>query len=284
LKIITNDYGCGTSSSIFDYNIKDVCVVSEQDWEKVFDLKDDVFLVGHDFLLYMWDTPEKIARWKAYPHAKILWCFERIDAIMLPWIQKSHFSLKMATQFVDDIYACDEDDCNKYNFKWMPQWASRRFFDQRESKITNDTFLFSGQAGKIEYGPRTSLLKFSQENKELSSKIFISNISRNFSWDDYISNFLSYKGILNPIGTFKGLNTRSYETLYAGRILLQQSLGSYDRHFDLLKDCKNVKFFETHDDLLRIISNESLEAVDDLNFFSKNSLFERFNTIGIKIE
>jgi hypothetical protein len=284
LKIITNDYGCGTSSSILDYNIEDVCVVSESDWEKVFDLNDDVFLVGHDFLFYMWDTPEKIQKWKSYPHAKLLWCFERIDAIIDIWMQKSHLSLRMASQFVDEIYACDEDDCNKYNLKWMPQWASRRFFDQRNKTILNQKILFSGQAGKIEYGSRTALLAFAQQNVSLKDKIQITNISRSLTWDDYIDNFLSYGGILNPIGLLKGLNTRAYEALYSGRILLQQTLGPYERHQDMLKDFKNVKFFETSDDLIRIIENESLEQINEISAFEKNSLFERFRNIGIEIK
>ena len=284
MKIITNDYGCGTSSSILDYNIEDVCVVSESDWEKVFDLNDDVFLVGHDFLFYMWDTPEKIQKWKSYPHAKLLWCFERIDAIIDIWMQKSHLSLRMASQFVDEIYACDEDDCNKYNLKWMPQWASRRFFDQRNKTILNQKILFSGQAGKIEYGSRTALLAFAQQNVSLKDKIQITNISRSLTWDDYIDNFLSYGGILNPIGLLKGLNTRAYEALYSGRILLQQTLGPYERHQDMLKDFKNVKFFETSDDLIRIIENESLEQINEISAFEKNSLFERFRNIGIEIK
>lgn len=284
MKIITNDYGCGTSSSILDYNIKDVCVVSENDWEKVFDLNDDVFLVGHDFLMYMWDTQEKIDRWKKYPHTKILWCFERIDAIMVPWIQKSHFSLKMAFQFIDDIFACDEDDCNKYGFKWMPQWASRRFFDQRNQVIIHNKMLFSGQAGKIEYGQRSDLLNFIQKNEVLIEKLQITNITRNLKWDDYINNFLSYSGILNPIGTFKGLNTRAYEALYSGRVLIQQTIGKYERHLEMLQSAKNIKFFETQEDLLRMISNEALLSVEDLVFFENNSIFKRFNNIGIKIE
>ena len=41
MKLVTNDYGCGTSSSIFDYGIKDVIVVSENDYEHVFDADDD---------------------------------------------------------------------------------------------------------------------------------------------------------------------------------------------------------------------------------------------------
>lgn len=284
MKLVTNDYGCGTSSSILDYNIEDVCVVSENDWEKVFDLNDDVFLVGHDFLFYMWDTPEKIQKWKSYPHAKLLWCFERIDAIIDIWMQKSHLSLRMASQFVDEIYACDEDDCNKYNLKWMPQWASRRFFDQRNNTILNQKILFSGQAGKIEYGSRTALLAFAQQNVSLKDKIQITNISRSLTWDDYIDNFLSYGGILNPIGLLKGLNTRAYEALYSGRILLQQTLGPYERHQDMLKGFKNVKFFETSDDLIRIIENESLEQVNEISAFEKNSIFERFRNIGIEIK
>ena len=70
MKIVTNDYGCGTSSSIFDYDIQDVLIVSENNYEHVFDADDDLFFVGHDFLLYLWDTPEKVDRWKNFKHSK----------------------------------------------------------------------------------------------------------------------------------------------------------------------------------------------------------------------
>jgi len=60
MKIVTNDYGCGTSSSILDYGVTDVILVSEDNYQHVFDADDDLFFVGHDFLLYLWDSPDKI--------------------------------------------------------------------------------------------------------------------------------------------------------------------------------------------------------------------------------
>lgn len=52
----------------------------------------------------------------------------------------------------------------------------------------------------------------------------------------------------------------------------------------MLQNVKNIKFFETQEDLLRMINNEALLSVEDLVFFENNSIFKRFNNIGIKIE
>lgn len=276
---VTNDYGCGTSSSILDYEISNVCVVSPNDWEKVFDLKDDVFLVGHDVLLYMWDTQEKVDRWKKFQYAKLVWCFERIDAILEPWMVKSHFSMQMIHQFADKIMACDEDDCDKYGYQWLPQWASRRFYDLRNHLHTNEGILFSGQASKIEYNPRTELLNKMIQDPYMTNMIKVTNVSRNFSWDQYINNFLSYKVILNPVGVVKALNTRAYESLYSGRILLQQTSGKYKRHQEMLEGIEHIKFFQTFDELKHIVINiDSISQNPDLAF-SQNSLFRRIEAI-----
>ena len=52
MKLVTLDYGCGTSSSILDYEIKDVVLVSENNYEHVYDIDDDLFFIGHDFLFF----------------------------------------------------------------------------------------------------------------------------------------------------------------------------------------------------------------------------------------
>ena len=56
MKLVTQDYGCGTSSSILDYGIEDVVLVSPTRYEHVFDIDDDLFFVGHDFLFFLWDS------------------------------------------------------------------------------------------------------------------------------------------------------------------------------------------------------------------------------------
>lgn len=256
---VTNDYGCGTSSAILDYRIANVCIVSPTDWEKVFDIDDDLFLVGHDVLLYMWDTQEKIERWRKFQHAKIVWCFERIDAIMAPWLQKSHFSMNMIKQFADKIYACDEDDCDKYGFPWLPQWGSRKFFDLRHRPAQHKKILFSGQAAKVEYNHRTALLNQILSDEQTKEKFHISNTSRSLTWDAYIDNFLNYSIILNPVGVVKALNTRAYEAIYSGRILLQQTEGEYSRHQEMLADVNHVVFFQNFQEL-----KEKLERIDDI--------------------
>lgn len=257
---VTNDYGCGTSSSILDYGIKNVCIVSPDDWEKVFDLDDDLFLVGHDVLLYMWDTQEKVDRWKKFQHAKIVWCFERVDAIIDVWLQKSHFSMSMIKQFADKIYACDEDDCDKYGFEWLPQWASRKFFDLRNRIPQHQKILFSGQASKIEYNYRTALLNKILSDDQTKEKFQVTNTSRSLTWDGYIDNFLNYSIILNPVGVVKALNTRAYEAIYSGRILLQQTAGKYRRHQEMLDPVNHIVFFETFEEL-----KEKLKSIDHVN-------------------
>ena len=283
MKLVTIDYGCGTSSSILDYGIKDVVLVSEDDYEHVFDVEDDLFFIGHDFLLFLWDTQEKVDRWKSFQHQKIVWCFERIDAIVPMWQQKSHYSISMIKKFADKIYACDEDDCDKYGYEWFPQWASCKFFNQRDNPITNNKILFSGQAGKPEYAYRNQFVNQVLQDPDLSNFLKLSNTSRTLGWQEYVDNLLSYSAVLNPVGILKGFNTRAYEVLYSGRLLLQHTYGDYKRHFELIQECPNVIHFSNIDTLKNKLSNADLSLKDTSGFFQKNNLFARFENKGIKI-
>ena len=102
MKFITNNYGCGTSSSILDYdNGEHGIIVSPQNWKHVLDTKEDVCLVGHDFLLYMWDNEEKVNLWKNFKYKIFVWCFERVDAIVDSWRQKSFFSINQIKKFTN---------------------------------------------------------------------------------------------------------------------------------------------------------------------------------------
>ena len=283
MKLVTIDYGCGTSSSILDYDIKDVIIVSEEKYEHVFDADDDLFFIGHDFLLFLWDTPDKVDRWKKFQYQKIVWCFERIDAIVPIWQQKSHYSISMIKQFADKVYACDEDDCDKYGYEWFPQWASCKFFDQRTSPIANNKILFSGQAGKPEYAYRNQFVNQVLQDPDLSNLLKLSNTSRTLGWQEYVDNLLSYSAVLNPVGILKGFNTRSYEVLYSGRMLLQHTYGNYKRHFDLINNCQNVILFADFKTLKNKLSNVDLNVVDTTDFFEKNNLFGRFKSKGIEL-
>ena len=285
MKIITQDYGCGTSSSIIDYNIEDVVIVDPNNYEHVFDIQDDLFFVGHDFLLFLWDTKEKVERWKANNFKKIVWCFERVDAIIPIWKQKSEFSIYMLQKFIDQIYVCDEDDAKLYG-DWMPQWASPIFYQMKDTPILKNNFLFSGQAGKPEYTARTKLLSEIFLDTEVKSKFDVTNISRTLVWEEYCKNLLSYPGVINPVGVLKAFNTRTYEVLYSGRLLLQQTIGSYNRHEKLIEDNKNVVLFQDFKDLKSKLSKIDL---NDLNresnlFFEKNNIFARFKEIGVELK
>lgn len=280
MKLVTQDYGCGTSSSILDYGIKDVVIVSPTDYEHVFDVDDDLFFIGHDFLFFLWDSQEKLERWRAHKHRKAVWCFERIDAIIPSWKQKSEYSLSILKQFVDEVYVCDEDDAEKYG-NWFPQWASRTFFDQRNKPITKNRLLFSGQAGKPEYAERTRLLKEITEDKDLCGSIDIANFTREYSWDNYVSNLLSYSAILNPIGILRGFNTRAYEVLYSGRLLLQQTAGTYSRHEKMISGMPNVIIFQDLRDMKNKLGN--FKYYDSQEFFTNNNIFARFKNIGVDI-
>jgi hypothetical protein len=286
MKLVTNDYGCGTSSSILDYGIKDVIIVSEKNFEHVFDEEDDLFFIGHDFLFYLWDNEEKLSKWitrsKKYEHW--LWCFERIDAIFPIWKQKSYISLNFATKFCNRIFASDEDDCDIHNFEWLPQWASCRFYDLRETKPEFDYTLFSGQAGKVEYESRTKLLADIQKDDFLKNKFQVTNITRSLSWEDYIKNFLKYPAILNPIGTLKALNTRAYETIYSGRTLFQQTIGNYSRHQELLKNQENVIFFTDKEDLKQKLKEKLPYSISLQSGYTNHSLYTRMKSIGIDIK
>tara|TARA_B100000282_G_C31726049_1_gene488518 strand:- start:806 stop:1660 length:855 start_codon:yes stop_codon:yes gene_type:complete len=284
LKIVTQDYGCGTSSSILDYGIEDVVLVSPNNFEHVFDIEDDLFFVGHDFLFFLWDTQTKIDRWQQHKHRKAVWCFERINAIVPQWKAKSEYSISLLKQFIDQIYVCDEDDANIYG-DWLPQWASRNFYDMRKDvTVTKRKALFSGQAGKPEYSIRTKLLNDIFLDNTLKNEFEITNFSRDLTWSDYCSNFLSYESVLNPVGILRGFNTRTYEVLYAGRNLLQQTVGKYDRHEALLAECSNVILFENITELKHKLQNQDLGAGNPDLFFEKNNLYARFKSIGVQIK
>ena len=285
MKLVTLDYGCGTSSSILDYGIEDVVIVSEKDYEHVFDIQDDLFFIGHDFLMFLWDTQDKVNRWKQFQYQKVIWCFEGIDAIVPMWQQKSHHSMQMIKQFADKIYACDEDDCDKYGYEWFPQWASCRFYEKKDTTpILWNQILFSGQAGKPEYARRNQFVNDALQDPDLVHYLKLTNTSRTLEWDEYIDNLLSYSAILNPVGILKGFNTRTYEVLYSGRMLLQHTYGNYKRHFEMIANCQNVIHFADLHGLKTNLSNISLGPKDTTDFFEKNNLFGRFSSKGIVLK
>jgi hypothetical protein len=282
MKLVTQDYGCGTSSSILDYGVADVVIVSESSYNHVFDIEDDLFFIGHDFLFFLWDNEEKLKKWQSrkdkWEHW--VWCFERIDAIVPAWQQKSHYSLGLASTFCKRVLACDEDDCDKYGLDWLPQWASSRFYHERTPLPESDKLLFSGQAGKPEYQMRNDLLQAISADPELGKKLVISNVSRDLGWDGYLSNLMSHRNILNPVGILRGLNTRAYESLYSGRILLQHTVGEYRRHELMLKENPGVIFFRDFEDLKRSVCRlDSTFADSDLSF-TQGSLHARMSAIG----
>jgi hypothetical protein len=285
MKLVTQDYGCGTSSSILDYGVTDVVIVSETNFNHVFEVEDDLLFIGHDFLFFLWDNEEKLKRWQTrkdkWEHW--VWCFERIDAIVPAWQQKSHYSLSLASTFCKRILACDEDDCDKYGFDWLPQWASRNFYDRRLLQPTKNEVLFSGQAGKPEYATRTQLLNQIASDKDINSDLIISNVSRELGWDAYISNLLDHTRILNPVGILKALNTRAYETVYSGRLLLQQKVGNYRRHEKLLSNDSNVVFFENFFQLKDIIIKTRKYDLCE-GSYERHSLFARMKSIGVEIK
>lgn len=286
MKLVTNDYGCGTSSSILDYNLQDVVVVSENNYEHVFDVQDDLLFIGHDFLFYLWDNEHKLKRWMSrkgkFDHW--VWCFERIDAIVPAWQIKSHYSLKIASNFCNRILACDEDDCDKYGFDWLPQWASKRFYEKREIISTSDKILFSGQAGGSEYHIRNSLLREILNDENLSKIVEVTNTKRTFSWEDYINNLIQYQTILNPMGILRALNTRAYETLISGRHLLQHTVGEYKRHEKMLKECPSIFFFRDFNDLKGFIKDKGRLRESSEVSYTNHSLYARMKSIGVDIK
>lgn len=285
MKIIVEDYGCGTSSSFVDYGLDNVIHCSYDKHDHIFDIVgEDLFFVGHEFLMYLWDTEKKVNHWKNYGGRKIVWCFEKIDCIVPIWQQKSHYSLEICQKFTDEFVASDEEDCRKYGIHWLPQWASRKFFDQREQQPTETRIVFSGQAGVPGYFKRDQLLMGLQGN----SNFYVSNATRKLSWDEYVKNFLNHDKILAPFGNLKAFNTRTFEALTSGRLLLQQVDSEYKWHVDLISKHKNVLFFETKEELL---SDSFREKINKFNFdakgkgiseaFEENNFYSRFKKIGL---
>lgn len=283
MKIVTNDYGCGTSSSIVDYGTNDVIIVSEQNHKHLFDIRnEDLLFIGHDFLLYLWNHPEYFKHWQNYKGKKIIWCFEKIDCVVPAWREKSHYSLSICQHFTDQFYSSDEQDCRKYGIKWLPQWASRHFFDKKSKTPQQSKITFSGQSGTIGYEKRDELMKKISEDADIRDKFYISNSQRNKTWDEYINNFLNHKFILAPFGNFKGFNTRTYEALTSGRVLLQQVDKDYIWHVNSISKFKNVVLFETFEDLKNILLNVDIDSKFDENpqqQFEENNLFSRISSL-----
>jgi hypothetical protein len=282
VKLVTLDYGCGTSASILDYGIEDVVLVSEDNYDHVYDIEDDLFFIGHDFLFFLWDNHEKVQRWKNHRHRKAVWCFERIDAIVDVWQQKSHYSISMLKQFVDSIYACDEDDIEKYGYEWLPQWASCKFYNMRNEKVVWNQILFSGQAGKPEYNARNNFINNILQDPDLKNSLRLTNTTRKLNWDEYCTNLLQHSAILNPVGILRGFNTRAYEVLYSGRMLLQQTYGNYLRHSRIVENCPNVIMFDSLESLK--LQLNSVVNIDSTKFYNNNNIYARFKSIGLEIK
>ena len=283
MKIITNDYQCGTSSSILDYGSDNVVVVSESNHSHVFNIKnEDLFFVGHEFLMYLWDNPLYLRHWKNYKNKKIIWCFEKIDCIVPEWQEKSHYSLSICQQFTDKFFASDEQDCRKYGINWLPQWSSNKFYDNKNIIPKEEKIVFSGQAGLLGYEKRDELLDKITNDKDLIKYFYISNTKRTKTWDDYISNFLNHKVILAPFGNLKAFNTRTYEALISGRVLLQQVDDEYRWHVQSLEKFKNVIFFKDYEELKKILLTTNFDEKFDSDpklQYEENNFFERMSRI-----
>ena len=236
--------------------------------------------------MYMWDTDEKVDLWQKHKGKRIVWCFEPIDSHVQQWHLKSHYSINQCQKFMHDIFATDERSCDKYGVKWLPQWSSNKFYEMKNRPIETDKILFSGQAGLAEYSQRNQLLTKILQDTDLSDRISVTNTTRSLSWDEYIDNFLKYPVVLNPIGILSGCNTRTYETLISGRVLLQQEdeIG-YKRHRELLLKHSNVLFFSNYDDLKKIILEADLMSLmtnETEAQYNENNLFARLDLIKEK--
>lgn len=286
MKIITNDYNCGISSAILDYDDFDrsnVILVSQNKFKHVFDLVDeDLLFVGHDFLHYLWATEKQVEHWKNYRGKKHIWCFEKIDSIVPHWRQKSHYNIARCHKFTNSFFASDEQDCRKYNIKWLPQWGSKKFYDLRSREPTEKRIVFSGQAKSLGYKDRTDLMNKLMEDPDIKDKFYIKNTDRVLSWSEYVDSFLSHKIILAPIGNFKGCNTRTFEALTSGRVLLQQVDEHYEWHINMLSKYKNVVTYTGFDDLKNKIINSNLEKLFEAEptaQFHENNLHSRMKLV-----
>lgn len=287
MKIITNDYGCGTSSAFLDYGLKDVVVCSEQNQDHIFNLQGEpLFFVGHEFLMYLWDTERKRNHWRNYPHQKIIWCFEKIDCVVPVYQEKSHYSLSQCQTFTDSFLASDEQDCRKYGVTWFPQWSSNRFHQQRSQQPAESRVVFTGQSGFWGYEKRDALLERLRKHEDVC---YVSNRTREFSWDDYIHNFLNHSKILAPFGNLKAFNTRTFEAVTSGRLLLQQVDEEYNWHVKLLEDCKTVKFFTSYEELIELLHSKEVaefapSSDEATKMFDKHNVYARFKSVGLEVQ
>ena len=103
------------------------------------------------------------------------------------------------------------------------------------------------------------------------------------SWNDYVLNLMNFKTVLNPVGILRGLNTRAYETIYSGRLLLQHTVGKYERHQKMLSSTPNVIFFESFKDLKDKLQQHEFVSFPEKSF-NDNNLFARMKLLGVHIK
>ena len=90
------------------------------------------------------------------------------------------------------------------------------------------------------------------------------------------------------MGILRGCNTRTYEALISGRVLLQQEdeIG-YQRHQRQLLSHPNIFFFKTYEELKEIILGTdliNLVQMDTSKQYEENNIFRRFETMGVNIK
>ena len=131
---------------------------------------------------------------------------------------------------------------------------------------------------------RNLLLKEIADDSGLSMAVEVTNTRRSLDWDGYINNMLRYRTVLNPVGILRGLNTRAYEAMYSGRVLLQHAVGQYRRQEEMLRDNGAVIFFRDATGLREASSIVSGIVGEPDSSYTRHSLYSRMKSIGVDIK
>jgi hypothetical protein len=130
---------------------------------------------------------------------------------------------------------------------------------------------------------RTELIEKIKSDSDISQDLKVTNRLRTLDWNGYVENLLDHSRVLNPVGVLKALNTRSYEAIYSGRLLFQQSVGRYSRHEKLLSDVENVFFFQDFDQFKkRVIISRNYEV--KAGTMAGHDLYSRMRSLGVEIK
>ena len=176
-----------------------------------------IALGGDHHLHFLHDSQQKIDSWKKYKKDKICYSYEStIESEYCFYKDRAENASSVFTHFL----VADENDIKFFKQRnkkviWFPQFVDEKFFlnkvpfSERKNKV-----FFKGKLWS-EYKLRQQIIESLFEVK------LIELVDGYLPNSELVSNYNSFKAVLNPPGVFGGFNVRTFESLAAGNLLFQ---------------------------------------------------------------